>query len=163
MSRPFLCHHHEAARQDCRETLPDSIRLESDLRRLLAAWETQRRVRRIPARQKRHARPAIDSEKLYGRARGSILARSFHHVVANWHAGIGTGFGICRYRKVFRFNELHKVLFHPAAFLQSGSSTVQTRHPLYTTLAQAFQSLVRLLLSKSEAELRSWATPLREA
>ena len=60
-------------------------------------------------------------------------------------------------------NELHKVLVPPRGLFASGKFDQYKRDIPYATLAQAFQSLVRQILSKSEAELQGWRDALREA
>ena len=56
--------------------------VESDLRRCLTEWETQRPHRRIPARRTRHARPAIDSrETIWAEREIETLLASFDRVV----------------------------------------------------------------------------------
>src|SRR5262249_1254818 len=56
-----------------------------------------------------------------------------------------------------------KVLVPPRGLFASGKFDQYKRNIPYSTLAQAFQSLVRPLLAKSEAELRNWRGALREA
>src|SRR6202040_3158012 len=51
----------------------------------------------------------------------------------------------------------------PRGLFASGKFDQYKRDIPYTTLGQAFQSLVRSLLSKSEAELGRWRDSLREA
>jgi PAS domain S-box-containing protein len=60
-------------------------------------------------------------------------------------------------------NELHKPLVPPRGLFASGKFDQYKRDIPYATLAQAFQGLLRPLLSKSEAELRNWRDALREA
>ena len=60
-------------------------------------------------------------------------------------------------------NELHKVLVPPRGLFASGKFDQYKRDIPYATLAQAFQSLIRPLLSKSDAELASWRDALLEA
>ena len=60
-------------------------------------------------------------------------------------------------------NELHKALVPPRGLFASGKFDQYKRDIPYATLAQAFQSLVRSLLSQSEAELGRWRDALREA
>ena len=60
-------------------------------------------------------------------------------------------------------NELHKVLVPPRGLFASGKFDQYKRDIPYATLAQAFQSLVRPLLSKSDAELARWRDALLEA
>jgi len=138
--------------------------LESDLRRCLAAWETQRRVDEFPLAKKDTPDRLLIPEKLYGRAREiDTLLASFHHVVATGTPELVLVSGYAGIGKSSVVNELHKVLVPPRGLFASGKFDQYKRDIPYTTLAQAFQSLVRLLLSKSEAELRSWRDALREA
>jgi len=60
-------------------------------------------------------------------------------------------------------NELHKVLVPPRGLFAAGKFDLYKRDIPYSTLAQAFQDLVRPLLGKSESELASWLDALREA
>jgi len=60
-------------------------------------------------------------------------------------------------------NELHKVLVLPRGLFASGKFDQYKRDIPYATLAQAFQNLIRPLLSKREAELQNWRDALREA
>ena len=57
-------------------------------------------------------------------------------------------------------NELHKVLVPPRGLFASGKFDQYKRDIPYATLAQAFQSLVRRLLGKSDAELAVWRDAL---
>ena len=60
-------------------------------------------------------------------------------------------------------NELHKVLVPPRGLFASGKFDQYKRDVPYATLAQAFNSLIRPLLSKSESELQIWRDAFREA
>ncbi len=60
-------------------------------------------------------------------------------------------------------NELHKPLVPPRGLFASGKFDQYKRDIPYATLAQAFQSLIRPLLSKPETELRGWRDVLLEA
>ena len=60
-------------------------------------------------------------------------------------------------------NELHKALVPPRGLFASGKFDQYKRDIPYSTLAQAFQSLVRSLLGKSEADLSRWREALLEA
>jgi PAS domain S-box-containing protein len=138
--------------------------LESDLRRCLAGWEAQRRIDDFPLGE--HDRPnrLLIPEKLYGREREveTLLAafdRIVNHgtpelVLVSGHSGIG---------KTSVVNELHKALVPPRGLFASGKFDQYKRDVPYATLVQAFQSLVRPLLSKSDAELTSWRHALLEA
>jgi predicted ATPase len=60
-------------------------------------------------------------------------------------------------------NELHKALVPPRGLFASGKFDQYKRDIPYATLGQAFQSLVRSLLSQSEADLGQWREALSEA
>jgi predicted ATPase len=60
-------------------------------------------------------------------------------------------------------NELHKALVPPRGLFASGKFDQYKRDIPYSTLAQAFQSLIRPLLGKSEADLPPWREALRDA
>src|SRR5262249_20797188 len=60
-------------------------------------------------------------------------------------------------------NELHKVLVSPRGLFASGKFDQYKRDIPYSTLAQAFQSLVRQLLSKNEEEILQWRHLLLDA
>jgi PAS domain S-box-containing protein len=138
--------------------------LESDLRRCLAAWETQRRIDDFPLGKKDTSDRLLIAEKLYGRAREiDTLLASFQRVVATGTPELVLVSGYAGIGKSSVVNELHKVLVPPRGLFASGKFDQYKRDIPYTTLAHAFQSLVRLLLGKSEAELHSWRDALREA
>src|SRR4029077_20497533 len=59
-------------------------------------------------------------------------------------------------------NELHKVLVPPRGLFASGKFDQYKRDIPYATLAQAFHSLVRPLLGKSDDELSGWRDALLE-
>ena len=60
-------------------------------------------------------------------------------------------------------NELHKALVPPRGLFASGKFDQYKRDIPYATLAQAFQTLVRQILVKSEAEVDHWRHALLEA
>jgi predicted ATPase len=103
-------------------------------------------------------------EKLYGRAREiDTLLASFDRVVASGTPELVLVSGYSGIGKSSVVNELHKVLVPPRGLFASGKFDQYKRDIPYATLAQAFQSLVRPLLGKSEADLRNWCDALREA
>ena len=60
-------------------------------------------------------------------------------------------------------NELHKVLVQPRGLFASGKFDQYKRGVPYSTLAQAFQIIVRSLLGRSDTELNGWRDALLEA
>src|SRR5712672_1271006 len=138
--------------------------LESDVRRCLAAWETRYEIDDFPLGE--HDRPGrlLIPEKLYGREReiGTLLA-AFDRIVKSGTPELVLVSGYSGIGKSSVVNELHKVLVPPRGLFASGKFDQYKRDIPYSTLAQAFRTLVRPLLSKSDAELASWRDALREA
>ena len=103
-------------------------------------------------------------EKLYGREREiDALLASFDRVVANGTLELVLVSGYSGIGKSSVVNELHKALVPPRGLFASGKFDQYKRDIPYATLGQAFQSLVRSLLTQSEAELGRWRDALSEA
>src|SRR5712671_6757418 len=138
--------------------------LESDLRRCLAAWEAQRRIDDFPLGEDDTPDRLLVAEKLYGRARElDVLLDSFDRVVKSGAPELVLVSGYSGIGKSAVVHELHKALVPPRGLFASGKFDQYKRDIPYSTLVQAFQSLVRPLLGKSDAELASWRNALREA
>jgi PAS domain S-box-containing protein len=138
--------------------------LESDLRRCLDQWEGSRPGHPFPLGQHDTPDRLRIPEKLYGREHEiDILLASFDRIVANGRPELVLVSGYSGIGKSSVVNELHKVLVPPRGLFASGKFDQYKRDIPYATLAQAFQSLVRPLLAKSEAELCHWRDALREA
>jgi len=91
------------------------------------------------------------------------LLTAFDRIVAGGRPELVLVSGYSGIGKSAVVNELHKPLVPPRGLFASGKFDQYKRDIPYATLAQAFQSLVRQLLSKSEDELRPWRDALREA
>src|SRR6266403_1835922 len=141
-----------------------SAGLESDLRRCLAAWEALRRIDDFPLGQHDTPDRLFIPEKLYGRGREiETLLASFNRVVTSGTPELVLVSGYSGIGKSSVVHELHKVLVPPRGLFASGKFD-QYKHDIpYATLAQAFQGLIRPLLSKSEEELSKWRNALLEA
>ncbi len=138
--------------------------VEADLRRCLADWESQGRIEPFPLGAHDASDRLLIPEKLYGREReiDSLLA-AFDRVVAQGTAELVLVSGYSGIGKSSVVNELHKVLVAPRGLFASGKFDQYKRDIPYATLGQAFQSLVRSLLTQSEKELGRWRDSLREA
>src|SRR5467141_4040380 len=138
--------------------------LESDLRRCLAEWDCEHRIGEFLFGEHDTPDRLLIPEKLYGRQRElETLLASFDRVVKNGTPELVLVSGYSGIGKSSVVNELHKVLVLPRGLFASGKFDQYKRDIPYSTLAQAFQSLIRALLAKSEAELNSWRETLREA
>ena len=138
--------------------------VQSDLRRCLVEWETQRRISEFALGEYDTPVRLLIPEKLYGRAREiSTLLASFDRVVASGVPELVLVSGYSGIGKSSVVNELNKVLVPPRGLFASGKFDQYKRDIPYSTLAQAFQGLVRPLLGKSDAELSRWRGVLQEA
>ena len=138
--------------------------LEKDLRRCLAEWELHGRIEPFVLGERDRPDRLMIPEKLYGREREvETLLAAFDRVVANGAPELVLVSGYSGIGKSSVVNELHKALVPPRGLFASGKFDQLKRDIPYATLVQAFQSLVRSLLSKSDAELSRWRQALLEA
>ncbi len=138
--------------------------LESDLRRCLAQWEAEGRIGDFALGEHDTPDRLLIPEKLYGRSREiATLLAAFEHIVQRGAPELVLVSGYSGIGKSSVVNELHKVLVPPRGLFASGKFDQYKRDIPYATLAQAFQSLIRPLLAKSEAELGRWRDALGEA
>jgi len=146
------------------ERYQTAVGAERDLRRCLAQWQTQGRIDEFRLGQQDIPDRLLIAEKLYGReSEIDTLLAAFDRVVAGGRPELVLVSGYSGIGKSSVVNELHKSLVSSRAVFASGKFDQYKREIPYATLAQAFQGLVRLLLSKSDAELRKWRDALREA
>ena len=138
--------------------------LENDLRSCLTRWEARRRIDDFPLGEHDTPDRLLIPEKLYGRGREveSLLA-SFNRIVNGGAPELVLVSGYSGIGKSSVVNELHKALVPPRGLFASGKFDQYKRDIPYATLAQAFQSLIRLLLGKSEEELSKWRDRLHDA
>jgi PAS domain S-box-containing protein len=140
------------------------IGLDRDLRRCLTQWETERRIHDFPCGEHDTPDRLVIPEKLYGRAREvETLLSAFDRVVRGSSAELVLVSGYSGIGKSSVVNELHKVLVPPRGLFAAGKFDQYKRDIPYSTVAQAFQSLIRPLLAKSDVELSAWREALREA
>jgi PAS domain S-box-containing protein len=138
--------------------------VEHDLRRCLAQWQAQGRIDEFPLGERDTPDRLLIPEKLYGRARQvDALLAAFDRVVQTGTAELVLVSGYSGIGKSSVVNELHKVLVGPRGLFAAGKFDQYQRDVPYAPLAQAFQSLIRELLGKSEAELAEWRDTLRSA
>ena len=138
--------------------------VESDLRRCLHEWDTLGYIGDFaPGDSDTPDRLRIP-EKLYGRDREiDTLLTAFDRIVAGGKPELVLVSGYSGIGKSAVVNELHKPLVPPRGLFASGKFDQYKRDIPYATLAQAFQSLIRPLLSKNEDDLNKWRERLREA
>src|SRR5438034_6208032 len=138
--------------------------VERDLRRCLAGCDVRRRIAEFPLGEHDTPDRLLIPEKLYGRAREvETLLASFDRIVNSGRPELVLVSGYSGIGKSAVVNELHKALVPPRGLFASGKFDQNKRDIPYATLARAFRSLIRPLLSKNEEELSKWRDALREA
>jgi predicted ATPase/signal transduction histidine kinase len=146
------------------ERYQTAIGVEKDLRRCLAEWERQESIEAFPLGEQDAPDRLLIPEKLYGRGREvETLLAAFDRVVVDGAPELVLVSGYSGIGKSSVVHELHRVLVLPRALFAAGKFDQYKRGIPYATLAQAFQSLVGQLLSKSDAELGRWRDALTEA
>ena len=146
------------------ERYQTAVGVERDLQQCLADWNRQHRIDEFPLG--RHDIPdrLLIPEKLYGRARElEALGASFDRIAKSGAPELVLVSGYSGIGKSSVVNELHKVLVPARGLFASGKFDQYKRDIPYSTLVQAFQTLVRHLLGKNDTELATWREALRGA
>ncbi len=124
-------------------------------------WQSHGRIDPFPLGAHDSSDRLLIPEKLYGREREiDALLAAFDRVVAHGMPELVLVSGYSGVGKSSVVNELHKVLVRPRGLFASGKFDQYKRDIPYATLAQAFQTLIRQILVKSEAEVGKWRPAL---
>ncbi len=146
------------------ERYQTAVGVESDLRRCLSQWESQGWIDDFTPGARDTPDRLMIPEKLYGRDREvDTLLTAFDRIVGGGRAELVLVSGYSGIGKSAVVNELHKPLVPPRGLFASGKSDQYKRDIPHASLAQAFQSLIRRLLSQNEEDLRKCQDALREA
>jgi AAA ATPase domain/Protein kinase domain len=146
------------------ERYQTAVGVEADLRRCLIERRSHGRIDPFPL----GAHDASDrlhiAEELYGREIeiGALLA-AFDRVVAQGAPELVLVSGYSGVGKSSVVNELHKALVPQRGLFAAGKFDQYKRDIPYATLARAFQTLIRQILVRSEAEVDHWRRALTEA
>jgi predicted ATPase len=135
-----------------------------DLRRCLQVWQETGRIEPFSLGEKDASERLLIPERLYGREREvDTLVAAFDRVVARGTPELILVSGFSGIGKSSVVSELHRVLVPPRGLFAAGKFDQHAQDIPYATLSQAFQSLVRHVLSKSDTEVRRWRDALGEA
>jgi predicted ATPase/signal transduction histidine kinase len=146
------------------ERYQTAVGVETDLRICLAAWEATGRIDEFPLGAQDAADRLIIPEKLYGRE-GEIatLLEAFDRVVTHGRSELVLVTGYSGVGKSSVVNELHKAIVLPRGIFISGKFDLRLKGIPYSTLAQAFQGLIRQILCGGEEDIGRWRDAIREA
>jgi PAS domain S-box-containing protein len=146
------------------ERYQTAIGVERDLQRCLASHTQNGSIDDFPLGEQDTPDCLLIPEKLYGRQREvDTLIAAFDRIVKRGPPELVLVAGYSGIGKSSVVNELHKVLVPPRGLFAAGKFDQYKRDIPYSTLVQAFQSLVRPLLGKREMELARWRRALLEA
>jgi predicted ATPase/two-component sensor histidine kinase/GAF domain-containing protein len=135
--------------------------LQADLRQCLNRWEQQGIIDSFKVGGQDASDRLLIPEKLYGReSESDALVSAFDRVAIHGATELALVSGYAGVGKSSVVNELHKALVPPRGLFAAGKFDQYKRNIPYATLAQAFQALVRQLLSASDAELSRWRQAL---
>jgi PAS domain S-box-containing protein len=138
--------------------------LEADLRQCLVEWEIKGRINPFPLCTHDVPNRLLIPERLYGRKQEvDALLAAFDRVLADGRPELVLVSGYSGIGKSSVVNELHRALVPARGLFAAGKFDQFRRNIPYATLAEAFQTLVRQILVKSEAEVEQWRSDLREA
>jgi PAS domain S-box-containing protein len=138
--------------------------VEADLQRCLAEWERLGSIAPFPLGARDIPDRLLIPEKLYGREREvDALLGAFGRVVVDGATRLVLVSGYSGIGKSSVVNELHKVIVLPRGIFISGKFDQRLRDIPYSTLAQAFQGLIRQLLNADDDRIRHWRDAIREA
>jgi len=138
--------------------------VESDLRRCLGEWEKLGRVNSFSIGTHDASDRLWIPERLYGRDQEvKVLLDAFERVVTGEISRLALVSGYSGIGKSSVVNELQKAIVSPRGIFIAGKFDQHRRDIPYATLAQAFQTLVRQILGKSEGEVDHWRKDIRQA
>jgi PAS domain S-box-containing protein len=138
--------------------------VEVDLRRCLAEWEELGRIDWFSVGTHDGSDRLRIPEKLYGRDREvKMLLDAFERVVGTGRLELALVIGYSGVGKSSVVDKLQKAIVPPRGFFIAGKFDKHKSDIPYSTLAQAFQMLIRQLLGKSEEEVDQWRAALLEA
>ncbi len=136
--------------------------VEADLRRCLAEWEAMGRIDTFALGEHDTSDRLLMPEKLYGRDRErEALLAAFDQVVASGTPALVLVSGYSGIGKSSIVHELHKAIVLPRGIFISGKFDQYKRDIPYATLAQAFRTFIRQILSESEAKVDGWRSAIQ--
>ncbi|MDI9639216.1 AAA family ATPase [Geitlerinema splendidum] len=143
--------------------------LKFDLETCLHQWQTTGQIIPFPLGQRDRGNQLLIPQKLYGReSEIALLMEAFYRVAGKSETATGQSelmlvSGYSGIGKTSIVNEVHKPMVEARGYFIAGKFDQFKRNIPYAALIQAFQELLRQLLTESEAQVSLWKTKLLEA
>lgn len=141
-----------------------ALGLETDLRTCLAALEETGRIEPFPLAAIDAPDRLLIPERLYGReSQVATLLNAFDQVATSGATQLVLVSGYSGIGKSSVVNELHKVIILPRGIFISGKFDQRSRDIPYSTVAEAFQTLIRQILNGKATDIARWRDAILEA
>lgn len=138
--------------------------LKADLGRCAVEWQKQGKIVPFQLGTRDLTDRLLIPDKLYGRDREiETLLNAFNSVIINGKTRLMLISGYSGVGKSAVVNELNKTFVSSHGLFASGKFDQYNQGVPYSTLAQAFDKLIQMLLGKSEAELDRWRQDFQAA
>ncbi len=138
--------------------------LVADLQRCLMQWRASGNISTFPLGSHDASDQLLIPEKLYGREEeAEKLLLAFDRVVASGTSELLLVSGYSGIGKSALVNELHKVIVLPRGIFIAGKFDQYKRDIPYATIAQAFQTIIRQILSQSQEQVERWRAAIQQA
>ncbi|MEG4417001.1 AAA family ATPase [Microcoleus sp. LAD1_D5] len=147
--------------KNAEERYLSAYKIKEDLQECLRQWQSKEQIDSFPVDRHEISDRFQIPQKLYGREREiSALLAAFERVsqgtsemmLVSGYSGIG---------KTVLIQEIYRPLTRQRGYFISGKFDQFQRDTPYASLIQAFRSLVRQLLTESEAEISKWREKLQ--
>ncbi|MEG4589838.1 AAA family ATPase [Microcoleus sp. MOSTC5] len=147
--------------KNAEERYLSAYKIKADLQECLRQWQSKEQIDPFPIDRQNISDRFQIPQKLYGREREiSALLAAFERVsqgasemmLVSGYSGIG---------KTVLIQEIYKPLTRQRGYFISGKFDQFQRDTPYASLIQAFRSLVRQLLTESDAEISKWREKLQ--
>ena len=136
----------------------------ADLQHCLTQWNATSAIPAFPLGSHDASDRLLIPEKLYGREEeAKKLLLAFDRVVASGTSELLLVSGYSGIGKSALVNELHKVIVLPRGIFIAGKFDQYKRDIPYATIAQAFQTVIRQILSQSQEQVEHWRAAIQQA
>ncbi|WP_445240617.1 AAA family ATPase [Microcoleus vaginatus] len=147
--------------KNAEERYLSAYQLKADLQECLRQWQSKEQIDPFPIDRHEISDRFQIPQKLYGRERKiSALLAAFERVSQGTSEMMLVS-GYCGIGKTVLIQEIYKPLTRQRGYFISGKFDQFQRDTPYASLIQAFRSLVRQLLTESDAEISKWREKLQ--